>query len=91
MKREVWPFALVVVFAVFLMAGAATAQEAEPTEEAESAAEAKAAPEPTEAAEAEEAEAAPEPASTEFTQTVKFSPLSQASLDGAAGEIDGPA
>jgi hypothetical protein len=91
MQREIWPFALIVLFAVFSMTVPATAQEAEPTEEAEPGAEAEAAPEPAEpaeAAEAVEAEPAAEPAGTEFTQTVKFSPLSQTSLDGAAGEID---
>jgi hypothetical protein len=85
MKREFWPFALVLVFAVFVMAAPATAQEAEPTEEAEPAVEAAAAEEAEETA---EAEAAPEQPGPEFKSTVKFSPLNQIELDGAAGEIN---
>jgi hypothetical protein len=85
MKRELWPFALVVVLALFLMSGAATAQEAESTEEAEPAVEAEASEEAEASA---EAEAAPESTGNEFKTTVKFSPLNQASLDGAAGQIE---
>lgn len=84
MKREVWPFVLVMVFALFLIAGPATAQEAEPTEEPEAAVEAEAA---EEAEDTVEAEAAPEQPGPEFKSTVKFSPLNQIDLDGAAGEI----
>jgi hypothetical protein len=84
MKREVWPFALVVALAVVLMTAPAIAQEAEPTEEPEAAPAAEAA---QEAEEAVEAEAAPEQPGPEFRSTVKFSPLNQIDLDGAAGEI----
>ena len=84
MKREVWPFALLVVFALFMVAGPVTAQEAEPAEETEPAQEAEAV---AEAAAAVEAEAAPEETGPEFKSTIKFSLLSQLDLDGAAGQI----
>lgn len=84
MKREVWPFALLVVFALFMVAGPVTAQEAEPAEETEPAQEAEAV---AEAAAAVEAEAAPEETGPEFKTTIKFSLLSQLDLDGAAGQI----
>jgi len=82
MKRESWPFAITLIFLMFLALGTATAQETEANQEAAPSEEAETS---TEAEEAPEAEASTK---TDFVTTVDFSPLNAVDLDGIAGEVD---
>lgn len=75
MKTDCWRLGLILVVTMCIAIGAAAQEE-----------EAEAEPAAQDAAETETEASAPP--STTFTSTVKFSPLNQMSLDGAAGEID---
>jgi len=82
MKREGWPMAVILVFAVLLTLGTAAAQETETSAQTEAAQEA-------ETNQEVETPSVPETtASTTFQTTVDFGPLKSVDLDGKAGEIE---